>query len=625
MANSPTLLSLASLSPPSPVLSPCHISSPWSSGEIPILLGRPTVDSVFQTSPVTPSRSSLCTDFKFVIDGSQSSTSVDPLSPIYTSEGGARKSALRSSELDFSFSTTIDETFGAIQHIEPDRQVNPSHFKHLEASNMETWTNFTSSGSLLQVPSCIPASASQTIIRQNNLDPACQILRPAEDKTPSSSCPDKSLSQTACIRLPQTFPALLSPGLHSLFQDDDTCQVRCLPPPQTCSKIPEPTYAPAICSPTIATLEAPPCWLRDSSLLKDILPGNERPLWLSHVDDSPQDSAQNMSDSSPPFHQYVSNAIESDGSTFVGVPPVLSSSRNMTMPSLPSSLAWLKCITVNLLIDQEGFRSVNASFKLAGYTNVARGGLETNMVDFMPVQREIYLFHYAPLDSPPILRRISVNNNEARDYISREASLNLKTNGVYTVRGSETCTMNSTDTDSGKLKWKLDYVVQDRRVEGTGKIMSGEKTITPLTFSCSPFLLHPLQGKKVRLIHMVKKHIVPRLVAEKMELPRQPNSGKADGTIVVAASPSHALAKPYMWGLHRRARSHVPKHPILVTACPPGQLWQGVEDRPIVHLERPRRRRASSAGERTRIPMAGYHELPYAQIIQNADTRYGEP
>jgi len=92
----------------------------------------------------------------------------------------------------------------------------------------------------------------------------------------------------------------------------------------------------------------------------------------------------------------------------------------------------------------------------------------------MPIQREICIFHYAPLDSPPILRRISVDGYESRDYISREASLILKSNGVYTVRGSETCVVNSkSNADGARLKWKLDYIVQDRRAEATGKIISG--------------------------------------------------------------------------------------------------------------------------------------------------------
>lgn len=58
-----------------------------------------------------------------------------------------------------------------------------------------------------------------------------------------------------------------------------------------------------------------------------------------------------------------------------------------------------------------------------------------------------------------------LNGNIKRDYVSREATLVLKNNGVYTVRGSE---------DKGRLTWQFTYLVDDRR-NAAGEKMNGEK------------------------------------------------------------------------------------------------------------------------------------------------------
>lgn len=52
-----------------------------------------------------------------------------------------------------------------------------------------------------------------------------------------------------------------------------------------------------------------------------------------------------------------------------------------------------------------------------------------------------------------------------KDYISRQASLSLKGNGVYTVQGTES---------KGKLMWKFEYVVDNRRAP-SGYDIPGEK------------------------------------------------------------------------------------------------------------------------------------------------------
>ncbi|KAF8640675.1 hypothetical protein AX17_000332 [Amanita inopinata Kibby_2008] len=185
---------------------------------------------------------------------------------------------------------------------------------------------------------------------------------------------------------------------------------------------------------------------------------------------------------------------------------------------------WLESVEVILSIDQEGFRSVNPSFRFVGCFPQALDG-EYNPIEsmarFIPINRENFHFHYAPFDGLPCLRRVSLNGNETRDYISRQANLGIKSNGIYTVHGTELATSAISDDHQQHqtpvaLYWQFAYRVDDRRVETSRKIMDGEKNLTPLSFSCSPGLLHPSQGKRVKLMHIVKKSVATKLTAEKL-------------------------------------------------------------------------------------------------------------
>ncbi|KAJ7492486.1 hypothetical protein FB451DRAFT_1218489 [Mycena latifolia] len=285
--------------------------------------------------------------------------------------------------------------------------------------------------------------------------------------------------------------------------------------------------------------------------------------------------------------------------------------------SLPVNLLWLKDIVVELLIDQEGFRSVHPTFKLVGLPKQARGcqwdSSDGGLALFRPVKRDAYNFHWAPLDGLPILRRLTVNDDESRDYISRQASLSLRTNGVYTVQGSESCHLSSTCFESGdsnskigpdntKLKWKFDYLVNDR-LEQSGRVVDGEKTIMPLSFLCSPWLLHPSQARKMKFMHIVKKSVTTKLVAEKLEPPTlsYPNAQTAKPAV------NHRL-----WTLHRRVHSsHAdePKPKKRIGSIRRAGENSETKTRPDEnqipdHASFGRRRRASSAGEGRR-PIRG--------------------
>jgi hypothetical protein len=185
------------------------------------------------------------------------------------------------------------------------------------------------------------------------------------------------------------------------------------------------------------------------------------------------------------------------------------------------------------MIDQEGFRMIKPVFKLAGYAPprtkeseaVSLGAhLVSATADFMPVQRKSFAFHYSELDTPPVLRRLMLNGDESRDYLSKQAYLSVKANGPYTVQGFEHVQSSPLflPSEHSVLSWRFDYLVGDRRTEA-GRNIPGEKTFTPLCFSCSPALLLPTQGKKIRVMHVVKKSVAAKLTATKVEPPRPPS------------------------------------------------------------------------------------------------------
>ncbi len=185
---------------------------------------------------------------------------------------------------------------------------------------------------------------------------------------------------------------------------------------------------------------------------------------------------------------------------------------------------WLKDITVQFLIDQEGFRDAEPCFKFSGILRV-RSASQTRkpeklMAQFRPVSRQHFHFHHAPLESPPVLRRITVNSDESSDYVSKQAHLTLKLNGVFVVQGHE-MSLAEHNSESSKLCWQFEYLVDNRRIDisGSSRDLEGEKTLTPLTFSCSPELLLPSQAKRINIMHVFKKSVAPKIVAEKLQPP----------------------------------------------------------------------------------------------------------
>ena len=304
-----------------------------------------------------------------------------------------------------------------------------------------------------------------------------------------------------------------------------------------------------------------------------------------HIPSSPAPSSTDLTIEFPPRDQAMDRDLPPPYSPTIGS----SSSSSSSNLGLPHHLAWLQFVTISLSIDQEGFRAVSPTFQLVGYTKPAlpihtsraqmqklfAGGhngdvgstsvkqvsglvgqastdsdlvvnLDGGMAEFMPLMRESFVFHHSALDTPPSLRRLSVNGDESRDYLSKLAYLGIKSSGgfqVYAVCGSEVRRGSGGEDPAArseggvspspiKLEWRFEYAVEDKRKADGTKAGGGEKSLTPLRFSCSPGLLHPKQGHKVTVLSVWKKSIQPKLVASKVEPP------------IITGDRSHKLSGP---------------------------------------------------------------------------------
>ncbi|PPR03798.1 hypothetical protein CVT24_007478 [Panaeolus cyanescens] len=289
---------------------------------------------------------------------------------------------------------------------------------------------------------------------------------------------------------------------------------------------------------------------------------------------------------------------------------------------------WLKDTTVQIMIDQEGFRAAEPLFKFASIgklrtTHDTAKPSSTIMAQFRPSTRQTFHFHHAPFETPPILRRVIINADEGHDFVSRQAHLTLKNNGVYVVHGHEV----SSDPESAgqKLFWQFEYFVDDRRAEPSGRILEGEKVLIPLTFACSPKLLLSVQGKRVNIVQVFKKGIAPKIVAEKLQPPgtmaTRPAStaehssfGSKSASSTTTPTKTHRISSPTkspIWTLHRRVQSHNIRQPDASRSFSPNATPQpparnaGFSPLPWVspvfksQYSSPSRRRAASVSEST--------------------------
>jgi len=256
---------------------------------------------------------------------------------------------------------------------------------------------------------------------------------------------------------------------------------------------------------------------------------------------------------------------------------------------MPFELLWLRDTTIKMMIEQEAFRTVSPTFSYAGYSPTS------GLAYFMPPKREIFIFHYLLFDTAlPILRRITLNEDDNKDHISRHVNLVLKQNGVYTVSGTEYA------IGTGEaLEWHFEYTANVRNIHGKPQ-NEGERTLTPLTFSCNPRLLLPGQGRKVKLMQVMHKSIIGKLTSTKLD-PPDPSRlggpmvelpGNADSLKVLPAADATSTRFMKLWNSHRRAMSHAPGVENISPIASPTKRTTPSGTSPTV-----RRRRSSSAGQ----------------------------
>ncbi|GAA5925008.1 hypothetical protein JCM1841_004048 [Sporobolomyces salmonicolor] len=164
--------------------------------------------------------------------------------------------------------------------------------------------------------------------------------------------------------------------------------------------------------------------------------------------------------------------------------------------------------SLQLLIDQEGFRDAKVEFVYTGEDT------ETGLLEFVarkPTtgrEREGWPFNVGFLQSPPHLRRLHLNHNPSVDYLPREASLAIGTkNGVYKVSSHSSLDLEQLESAGQEIVGSyfcFAYEVRER-LNLVGRPMKGERLLKPLVFVCSREFLHPGQGRKVGFLHFLAR------------------------------------------------------------------------------------------------------------------------
>ena len=216
---------------------------------------------------------------------------------------------------------------------------------------------------------------------------------------------------------------------------------------------------------------------------------------------------------------------------------------------LPEALSWLEYLDLEFWIDQEyrvlpDKKHTRSTMRLMGFTapdsSIPLGELDLltdSMAEFKPAIRHTFTFHnHATSDYLPVLRSVIVLNDDPKSCISRQAFISLRTNGVYSISGTETYDLVTTTPLRGrlagpklttkdphtKLKWRFEYLVTDHR-DADDDIVPDQKSVTPLSFTCSPGLLHPSHGKKSRgMFEAFRQSLLPKITAEKVHAPKPP-------------------------------------------------------------------------------------------------------
>ncbi|OCF62043.1 hypothetical protein L486_01709 [Kwoniella mangroviensis CBS 10435] len=198
-----------------------------------------------------------------------------------------------------------------------------------------------------------------------------------------------------------------------------------------------------------------------------------------------------------------------------------------------------KSMTIQLWVDQEGCRENRSSLKFIRSIkpNVFREREEKALKEAAlwcesptrpecfqqsgcwefgmdPKERDKWSFHHAALEGLPVLRRLTINNDEKHDFLSRSATLQIKEPGVYSVCGQE---------ERGKAEWKFEYLVQNEISPNSREQIANERIIIPLGLYVSPNFFNPDRALKTSLLNLFKKTLASNIMSEKI---RPPHIGK---------------------------------------------------------------------------------------------------
>ncbi|KAK7686745.1 hypothetical protein QCA50_010345 [Cerrena zonata] len=215
---------------------------------------------------------------------------------------------------------------------------------------------------------------------------------------------------------------------------------------------------------------------------------------------------------------------------------------------LPEALSWLQYLDLEFWIDQEyrilhDKKHTRSTMRLMGYT-APNPSIPKNEVDlvtdalaeFKPAIRHSFTFYnHATIDCSPILKRVAILNDDPKECISRQGLISLRGNGVYSISGTETYDLSPSISPHGrlhcskpikdhhpKLKWRFEYLVTDSR-DANNDIVPEQKNVTPLSFTCSPGLLHPSHGKKSKgMFDLFRQSLLPKIASEKIHPPKPP-------------------------------------------------------------------------------------------------------
>ena len=539
--SSSALVALSSLNPPSPILTPSQLTFTWSSGDIPLVLFDDTYTLDGRTLTHTPTTAvSIRNRDSYA---SSTGTGIRTLGFNRAQVLSHRDSIGSQGDIDSFHSSGSSNTLASVGTFGP-RRMNLKSYCDTRPISTGTSVSGISSSALRTVD----YERRDTTITRHHTSRSSGGRTLLDDNITLGALTSQASSKTLKGLTPRLSLAdndktiALSSLRTSLSDDSNTWEHRAHKLP----KIPE-TPSPAASNRTaswIQSHERSSAQKQDHGFPENIPPINRASTDRKQALISPviptrrailTDQDVNLVASSSPQHRRKSTH-HVDPKHF---------------PQPKEDFAWIRDITIQCLIDQEGFRTAQPSFKLSGIVHL-RSSLEPQTpgpatAQFRPIARQSFHFHHAAFEAPPTLRRVTINDQETHDYVSKQAHLTLKCNGVYVVHGQEISSVDH-DGQAQKLSWQFEYLVDDRRVDVSGRVIEGEKIFTPLTFSCSPELLLPAQGKRINIMHVFKKGVAPKLYAEKLQPP-----GALSGR-------PESPGKTHGWSLHRRVQSHGTRH-----------------------------------------------------------------